>query len=73
MYQSISGKQPRTEGESVEVEFVIDDVPVTMSGTIRGIVSELPIVGFIYIVQFDKPISKTYPYSSYPCPETLFK
>lgn len=73
MYKSISGKQPRAEGEKVEVRLFIDNVDVTMLGTIRGIAAEYPITGFIYIIQFDEPISKTYPYTSYACPETMFR
>lgn len=39
------------------------------TGKIIGIGSELPVLGFMYIIETDSKISDEYPYTSFICPE----
>lgn len=43
------------------------------SGKIIGISTELPILGFMYIIETDSKISDTYPYTSFVCPEVYLE
>ena len=43
------------------------------TGKIVGISAELPVVGFIYIIETDSKISEVYPYTSFVCPESYLE
>jgi hypothetical protein len=43
------------------------------TGKIIGISTELPIMGFMYIIETDSKISDTYPYTSFVCPEVYLE
>jgi hypothetical protein len=43
------------------------------TGKIIGIGSELPVVGFMYIIETDSKISDVYPYTSFICPEVYLE
>lgn len=73
MYKSFCGRKPLENGTVVEVKLYKDNIMYVQAGTICGIVSEQPVVGFIYIVQFDEPISEEYPYTAFAFPETQIK
>jgi hypothetical protein len=42
-------------------------------GKIVGIGSELPVLGFMYIIECDEKISEVYPYTSFVCPEVYLE
>lgn len=43
------------------------------TGKIVGISTELPVVGFMYIIETDSKISDEYPYTSFVCPEVYLE
>lgn len=68
-YKSISGEVPFDE--NTEVSF--DCQGLNGIGKISGISSELPIVGFLYIIETKEKISESYPYKSFVCPACYIK
>lgn len=43
------------------------------TGKIIGISTELPIMGFMYIIETDSKVSDEYPYTSFVCPEVYLE
>jgi hypothetical protein len=73
-YKSISGKIALPQGTKVKFKyFGMDLKEIKGSGKIVGIGSELPVLGFMYIIECDDKISDEYPYYSFVCPETYLE
>lgn len=73
-FKSISGKQALPNGTKVKYKyFNFDATENSGTGKIVGISSELPILGFMYIIETDSKISDDYPYTSFVCPETYLE
>ncbi len=67
-FKSISGKKALPNGSKVNYDLTNVN-GLSGLGKIIGISGELPIVGFLYILETDNEISETYPYPSFVCPE----
>lgn len=61
----LSGFLPGTKPADLEV--------LKGTGKIVGISAELPVLGFMYIIEADSKISDEYPYTSFVCPETYLE
>ena len=69
-FKSISGKQALPNGTKVKYKYMgMDFAEAKGTGKIVGIGSELPVLGFMYIIETDSKISDEYPYTSFVCPE----
>jgi hypothetical protein len=66
MYKSIGGENPLKDGTIVKAMLFRDDNSMYQrTGVICGIASELPVLGFMYIIKFsDEIISERYPYTA---------
>ena len=73
-FKSISGRQALPNGTKVKYNYFGMDLAENKgTGKIVGIGSELPVVGFMYIIETDSKISDDYPYTSFVCPETYLE
>lgn len=63
----ISGKESLEEGTRVKFNGIEGE------GKVTGVSMELPVVGFIYIVETEGKISGNYPYKSFVCPESCIE
>ncbi len=69
-FKSISGKQSLPFGTKIKYNYFVD---IKGTGKIVGISSELPVLGFMYIIETDSKISDEYPYTTFVCPETCLE
>lgn len=65
----ISGKDSLDEGTKVKFKYL----GIEGEGKVTGVSMELPVVGFIYIIETEGKISNNYPYKSFVCPESYIE
>lgn len=73
-FKSLSGRQALPNGTKVKFKYYGFDLSETNgTGKIVGISNEVPIMGFMYIIETDSKISDDYPYYCFVCPENLLE
>ena len=73
-FKSLSGRQALPHGTKIRYKYFGFDAQETKgTGKIVGIANELPVLGFMYIIETDSKISDEYPYMSFVCPETYLE